>query len=746
MTLSDYALHRLGWKAFQDLCVALAEERIQRPVQTFLPTHDAGRDGAFLGSWDTPGSGESTIPGSGESTIQCKFTSKQGNNLTLSMLSDELPKAKRLAEKGLADDYIILTNHLITGESELQIKEAFQKVGVGRCRVFHRDWIINRIQESPRLRMMVPRLYGLVELSALLDARAYQQAQLILSEMGDNLQKLVVTEAHRKSVRAISEHNLVLLLGSPAAGKSTIGASLALGATDIWSCSTIKSTSPEHLEHHLDADGGQFFWIDDAWGSTQYQRERTEAWNQVFPLMQGAMKRGTRFLITSRDYIWQAARRELKLQALPTLTKSQVIINVHELTVEEKARILYNHLKLGDQDEQFRSTAKQFLPAIAERGDFLPESARRLGTKIFTDSLTISATGIADFFARPKDFLEQTIENLASECRAAIALVFLNGGQVRSPVPNEVLEKPASSFGVTPAMLRFNLEGLNGSLLNLAEDEEGPYWTYRHPTVSDAFASYVAKSPELIDIYLRGAKQETIVHEVVCAGVHLSGATVVVPNTMHELLADRIGSLPSYVLASFISYRSNSSFTKILMDLRPDIWKRLDSFHPPLKDDADIDLLTALHRQGLLTEEKRLKFVLTVRAAALENADDSFLVNDEIAALLTDSERADILDEVETDVLGSIDQHIDRVRDDWDKDYDPHDYFDELRSSVRTFAKALEHRVDPHAIMHSTELKITRAITYMTFDYEPPPSNPSPTLQSAAKASSLEELFRDIDE
>jgi hypothetical protein len=248
------------------------------------------------------------------------------------MLTDELPKAKRLAEKGLADDYLILTNHPVTGESELRIKEAFQAAGVGRCRVFHRDWIINRIQQSGRLRMMVPRLYGLVDLASVLDSRAYQQAQLILSEMGDNLQKLVVTEAHRKSVRAISEHNLVLLLGSPASGKSTIGASLALGACDIWKCSTIKVTSPEHLENHVDPAGGQFFWIDDAWGSTQYQRHRTEGWNQVFPLMQGAMKRGTRFLITSRDYIWQAARQELKLQALPVLTKSQVIINVHELT------------------------------------------------------------------------------------------------------------------------------------------------------------------------------------------------------------------------------------------------------------------------------------------------------------------------------------------------------------------------------------------------------------------------------
>ena len=81
--------------------------------------------------------------------------------------------------------------------------------------------------------------------------------------------------------------------------------------------------------------------------------------------------------------------------------------------------------------------------------------------------------------------------------------------------------------------MRGELEALNGSLLNLAKDEEGPFWTYRHPTISDAFASSVAKSPELIEIYLRGAKPESIAYEVVCAGIEITGAPLVVPDSLH---------------------------------------------------------------------------------------------------------------------------------------------------------------------------------------------------------------------
>jgi hypothetical protein len=291
----DYPLHQLGWKAFQDLCIALAEEVLKRPVQSFLPSGDAGRDGAFIGTWD------SADAGAGSSTIQCKFTSKFDENLTLSGLSDELAKASALASRGLASDYIILTNHPVTGKSDLAIRDAFKGAGVGECRIFHRDWIVDRIRASPRLRMLAPRLYGMGDLSDLLDARAYRQAQLILSELGDGLRRLVVTDAHRRSVRAMNQHSLVVLLGAPASGKSTIGAGLAIGAADAWACHTIKATSPEELRDRINPDESQFFWVDDAWGSTQYQRDRTEAWNQVFPLMQAALKRGTRFLITSRD-------------------------------------------------------------------------------------------------------------------------------------------------------------------------------------------------------------------------------------------------------------------------------------------------------------------------------------------------------------------------------------------------------------------------------------------------------------
>jgi hypothetical protein len=733
-------LHLLGWKSFQDLGIAVAEECLRRPVQTFLPTNDAGRDGAFVGKWE----GDSLD--AGESTIQCKFTSDPTSNLSLSMLDDELDKAKALAARGLANDYIILTNHSLTGQSELAIKSAFESAGVGRCRIFGYTWLERQLKRSPRLRMMAPRVYGLGDLSQLVDGRTYRQAKLILSAMGDEISKLVVTDAHRRAVRAVSEHSLVLLLGAPAAGKSTIGASIAVGAADIWKAKTIRVTSPVEIQKKLEPGSNQFFWVDDAWGNMQYQRHNTEAWNQLFPLMQAAMRKNTRFLITSRDYIWNSAKQDLKLQAIPILAKSQVVINVQDFTTQEKAQILYNHVKFGDQSKQFRITTKLMLPEIAEKKNFLPEVARRFGSTFFAGQLSTSKESIGAFFENPQAFLLETISGLTAECRAAVALIFLNAGKVRSPVAPEDADAAAKAFGVDTGRVRAELQNLNGSLLLLVTDDVGSYWTYKHPTIGDAFARYVANSPELIEIYLRGAKPESVAREVVCAGVSIYGASVVAPDSLHGLLASRLEALPGYEIVAFLSYRANKAFTAMMIERRPNIMERLRSFATPIKDDTDASLLAKLHEYELLPEEYRVNFVSRVREAAIEEADSSFLDDDAIGAVLTSNERLDILSEVQNEVIARIDEHIDRLRSEWSKDYPPDDQFTNFEDSIKTFATALGDETFAKTVMAKVEMRIAVAVEYMNDGYEPSSTVSAPTGPSSTKSTVLANLFRDIDE
>jgi hypothetical protein len=141
--------------------------------------------------------------------------------------------------------------------------------------------------------MLVPRVYGLGDLSQILDERACDQANEILSALGDDLAKFVITTAYQQSANALVEHGFVLLLGEPACGKSTIAAALAVGALDEWGCSTLKiRDADDFVAHSNPHEPKQFFWVDDAFGATQFDWSNAAGWNRVFPHMHAAIRRG----------------------------------------------------------------------------------------------------------------------------------------------------------------------------------------------------------------------------------------------------------------------------------------------------------------------------------------------------------------------------------------------------------------------------------------------------------------------
>src|SRR3954471_13194513 len=90
---TNYELHSLGWKAFQQLCVSVAAEVWGQTVQGFFDSHDGGRDGAFYGTWIS--SERQMFDGS--FTVQCKFSQKPERSLNLTSVAEELGKATRLA-------------------------------------------------------------------------------------------------------------------------------------------------------------------------------------------------------------------------------------------------------------------------------------------------------------------------------------------------------------------------------------------------------------------------------------------------------------------------------------------------------------------------------------------------------------------------------------------------------------------------------------------------------------------------
>lgn len=495
-----YQLQLLGWNSFQQLCLTICREVLGQTVQLFLDSNDAGRDGAFAGTW-TPAPGQRL---SGRFVIQCKFSAKANCRFSKSDITDEIPKLRKLVADGLCDIYVLITNAGVSGRQEAKIRSALLAAGPKEVLIFGPSWIEEQIKGNARLRMLVPRVYGLGDLSQILDERAYAQARAVLESLREDLAKVVITNSYRKAVTALDEHGFVLLVGEPAAGKTTIASMLAMVAADKWKASVLKLAHPAKVVDRWNVnEPSQFFWIDDAFGVTQYESELVQGWNHSFAEVKAMLRQGARIVMTSRDYIYNRARRDLKESVFPLLSESQVVIDVHDLTGHERQQILYNHLKMGRQTNAFRSRIRPHLEFVSAHPRFIPETARRIADPLFTKDLYLGEYHLGEFVEKREQLLLEVIQGLDKNSKAALGLIYMRKDHLESPISlhgsePEALERLGSTLGDCITAL----EALNGSLVTHVLVDEVRVWRFKHPTIGDAYAATLAFSPDLLGIFL----------------------------------------------------------------------------------------------------------------------------------------------------------------------------------------------------------------------------------------------------
>lgn len=749
-TEPTYELHSLGWKAFQHLCISIVSHVWGQVVQGYFDSHDGGRDGAFHGTWNL--SANESFEGS--FTVQCKFSSQQNKSLHLTDLRDELDKAARLSTRGLADNYVVFTSARLTGVSEEKIRAAFEAIpGIKRFAAYGADRISQFIRESPRLRMLVPRVYGLGDISQILDERAYAQAREILDALGGDLAKFVITGAYQRAAKSLVDHGFVLLLGEPACGKSTIAATLAVGALDQWGCSTLTIRDADDFVRHSNPhEPKQFFWVDDAFGATQLDWSGTLRWNSAFPHIQAAIRRGARIVFTSRDYVYHSARNLLKESALPVMHESQVVIQVEQLTNEEREQILYNHIRLGTQPLDFKRRVKPFLPRVAKHQRFSPEIARRLGNPAFTRHLHVSPSGLDEFVARPMALLQEVIRTLDANSRSAIALVFMRGGALPSPASLSPEEREAIVLlGGSEPQLRSALVALDGSFLVQVQQGGMSSWLFKHPTIRDAFAALVAENRELLDIYLTGTPPLRLFEEISCGDVGLEGVKVIVPTDRYETVLSRMRAFANEnhdnrdYIHRFLARRCDPEFLARFISANPNFMHtlRVGSY---LYAVSDVGVITRLHEVGLLPESERTRHIIAIRGLAVETPDSGFLRKD-IRALFKLKEFRETLDYIKSNLVSDLPGCIGVWRDNYSMGDDPEDHFSELKGALTDYQEVFGEDPSAVALIDEGLMEIDDAIEVLRSELPPEQDTDDYYLVSAHRdePGKSRSIFDDVD-
>jgi len=695
-----FDLHKLGWHSFQQLSLAVLREILGQTVESFLPSADGGRDGAFTGNWKV----SPTEDLAGKFVVQCKHTSKPSYNLTFSDVINEIDKARRLVSEDKCDCYILITNAGVSGTVNEEITTALLGVGVKKIRIFGSTWISEQIQESKRLRMLIPRVYGLGDLGEILDERVYEQAQVLLKSLSEDLSKVVVTNTYHRAVEAINQHGFVLLIGEPAAGKTTIASLLSMSALDQWGIFTMKVENANQVVKHWNPkDPRQFFWVDDAFGVTQYESPLAYEWNSITLKLKAMIRDGVKMVLTSRDYIYKGARKDLKHSAFPLLQESQVVIDVHELSLEERQQILYNHLKLGNQPKEFRTRIKPFLEEISKLPKFVPEIARRLSDSTFTKTIYFHSSVFQKMVDEPTEFLREVIEGLDADSKAALALIYMRNGSLESPIELSTAEQIAidrlgsSLGGCTEA-----LENMRNSLVFLIQTDHSYVWKFKHPTIGDAYSAIIFDQPELLEIYIQGSAVEEMMSVITCGDIGIQKA-VIIPIKFYSLILkklkqfkfSRIHKTESWAiweanrrLHSFLSSRCSKEFLELYLQRNPSVLEDIASPGLYLEYSPTVRLVVKLYELKLLPEAFRKKFVKCVMEYTVDGADFHVLESKDIQKVLTVSEYRYLRTKVRQKLIPNLSEWRQDRQSDYSSSREPKDHMDPYLDSLKVLKKA----------------------------------------------------------
>ena len=752
-----YDLHKLGWNSFQQLCLTITREILGQTVESFLDSKDGGRDGAFTGSWKAVG--QEGL--GGPFVIQCKFTGKVNHVLKVSALADEAQKARKLVERGLCESYVLMTNAGLAGTEAAGVKELFESVGVKYFVAFGATWINQQILENKRLRMLVPRLYGFGDLSQILDERAYAQARTILESMREDLAKVVVTDAYRRAAAALDRHSFVLLIGEPAAGKTTIASLLAMAAIDQWDVSPLKLDDPDLVVERWNPDEpSQFFWLDDAFGVTQYEVLLAYRWNHILPRMPSMLTKGAKIVMTSRDYIYNRARMDLKDSAFPLLKESQVVVHVQDLSPQEKRQILYNHLKLGKQPRSFRTRIKPYLEGVADHERFVPETARRLSDPLFTKNLSIGEYSVTQFVERREQHLQEVLQGLDADSKAALALIFMRNGRLESPIQLQPSEEQAlSRLGSHLGGCVAALEALRDSLVMLSNARGDAVWQFKHPTIGDAYGVILVQSTEHLGIFIQGSSPDRLIGQVTCGDVGIKNA-VVIPKSLYPQMFVKLKNLSRsksdkaswrssfdarWNLQGFLARRCSKEFLSLYLRRHPRLFDSVCK--PGLFLDAvpEVPLAIRFHETGLLPEEKRRKFVEAVSDYVLEGSDGGALHDRRIRRLFKGDEFNDLLQRVRTEVFPRLRD----IRFEWEENYSFGQSPDDHMQKLLQFFESLKARFKgDKRTVHQIDHEISRTNEWIEENMDDEPErNPRQLggVEVPDKLESERSIFDDID-
>lgn len=505
-----YKLDDLGWYQFEALVQSLLKATAGIAVEAWGGSSDLGRDA--YSEQDVQLSSSATLVA--PVVFQAKFL--RGANAAGARSSAALLKSvaaevrvRQAQPTRHPASYVLLTNAPLSAAARRDIRATLGAAFPATTLLLLGSGdVCAMLDVQPELRKAFPELLSLRDLDTLLaevvNHDVLERSRAAIEEARDLVPVFVPTAAYTQAWQVLERHSFVVLDGAPEMGKTAIAR--AIGLTHLFfGWQVFDCHGPDDFFRLYSERDQQIFIADDAFGRTEYDPSLGRGWERSLPKVLQRIDGAHRLVLTTRKHVLQRGLRDMDLagKAERFPDPAEVTVTATDLTLEERARILYRHVKAAPINGKRLSVIKEQAPGIVADSDFTPERIRRAIADFTSMEGTLTPAAVKarlwSAIRNPTERVRLTFQKLGTE-RQWLLVAFLEvdrrgrvddlEGRFRDLCPG-VLDVP---FAVL-------LDDVIGTFLKQTSTQaasgETTVLSWIHPSYRDLVISELARSEQI---------------------------------------------------------------------------------------------------------------------------------------------------------------------------------------------------------------------------------------------------------
>jgi len=418
------------------------------------------------------------------------------------------------------------------------IAKSYETNSVKQCRRLRftsggGDDVCDILDKRSSIARAFPQLLSIRDLDELirfaLNAESRARSDTALQLAQELVPVFAPTSSYERAWKVLRKHHFAVLEGPPEVGKSAIAWMVGLTqAAQGWE--TIVCRTPDVFFQAIETNQPQVFIAGDAFGRTEYDPTRTSKWEADLDLVLHRLDRRHWLVWTSRKHILERACEKMDAQgkARSFPDPGAVLADVSELSIEERALILFRHARSAALEKEAKNFVRKYSLQIVEDPEFTPERIRRfvheglppIISELNSDKVTSAQVTLAikEALRNPTKQMRVTFEKLPSAYKwflVALLEVPEAEGSILKRIQGNVekLQSLYDAYCPDTDHRPFNtiMEHLTEAFVKVRRtDWGGTVVDWIHPSYRDLVIEELIQNADLRNTFLRRASLEGV--------------------------------------------------------------------------------------------------------------------------------------------------------------------------------------------------------------------------------------------